>query len=151
MISRYKREIDTGDIDIIILIIIIEDMEAMMQWDNGMMVKNKPTCPYMESEVIISKFCQGISRVLSKWSGLQMAIQNGWGGSDSQQKSQQLVFDIFSWFCQSKGSLSVEELENLLHESMLFSFNTDIEDGSIEEVAEQLMTMHEGCMHGCHT
>jgi len=28
----------------------------------------------------------------------------------------------------------VEDLENLLHECMLFSFNTEIEDGSIEEV-----------------
>ena len=30
--------------------------------------------------------------------------------------------------------LCVEDLENLLHESLLFSFNTEIEDGSIEEV-----------------
>lgn len=28
----------------------------------------------------------------------------------------------------------MEDLENLLHECMLFSFNTEIEDGSIEEV-----------------
>ncbi|XP_021716904.1 pre-rRNA-processing protein TSR2 homolog isoform X2 [Chenopodium quinoa] len=131
-------------------------METLMQWENGMMRKNKPTSisssySYMESEVIMSKFCQGISRVLSEWNGLQMAIQNEWGGHDSNQKSQQLVFDIFSWFCQSKGSLSVEELENFLHETMLFSFNTDIEDGSIEEVAEQLMNMHEGCLNGCYT
>lgn len=28
----------------------------------------------------------------------------------------------------------MEEIENLLHESLLLSFNTEIEDGSIEEV-----------------
>lgn len=28
----------------------------------------------------------------------------------------------------------VEDLENLLHESMLLTFNTEIEDGSIEQV-----------------
>ncbi|XP_021853572.2 uncharacterized protein [Spinacia oleracea] len=126
-------------------------MEAMVQRENGMMIKNKSASPsYTESEVIMSMYCQGISRVLLEWNGLQMAIQNQWGGYDSHQKSQQLVFDIFSWFCKSRGSLYVEELENLLHESMLFSFNTDIEDGSIEEVAEQLMSMHEGCLQGCH-
>ncbi|KAJ6796556.1 pre-rRNA-processing protein TSR2 [Iris pallida] len=31
---------------------------------------------------------------------------------------------------------------------MAASFNTEIEDGSIEEVAEQLMVMHEGCLEG---
>jgi len=30
--------------------------------------------------------------------------------------------------------ITVEEIENLLHESLLLSFNTEIEDGSIEEV-----------------
>ena len=34
----------------------------------------------------------------------------------------------------STASLYVEDVENLLHESLLLSFNTDIEDGSIEEV-----------------
>ncbi|KAM3755079.1 hypothetical protein ACB098_02G012700 [Castanea mollissima] len=76
-----------------------------------------------------------------------MAIQNQWGGHDSLQKSRQLEADIFSWFSQSKALLCVEDLENLLHECMLFSFNTEIEDGSIEEVAEQLMVMHEEYMY----
>ncbi|CAL5421542.1 unnamed protein product [Camellia sinensis] len=46
--------------------------------------------------------------------------------------------------------LHVEDLENLLHESLLLTFNTDIEDGSIEEVAEQLMIMHEEFLQGSH-
>ncbi|KAM4115948.1 hypothetical protein ACJW30_02G013100 [Castanea mollissima] len=90
---------------------------------------------------------EAISLLLSRWNGLQMAIQNQWGGHDSLQKSRQLEADIFSWFSQSKALLCVEDLENLLHECMLFSFNTEIEDGSIEEVAEQLMVMHEEYMY----
>lgn len=35
--------------------------------------------------------------------------------------------------------LRVEDLENLLHERLLLSFNTEIEDGSIEEVLYFLM------------
>ena len=31
--------------------------------------------------------------------------------------------------------LYVEDVENLLHESLLLTFNTEIEDGSIEEVS----------------
>ncbi|XP_059434826.1 uncharacterized protein LOC132167814 [Corylus avellana] len=92
----------------------------------------------------ISSLGEEISFLLSRWNGLQMAVQNQWGGHDSLQKSHQLATDISSWFSQSKARpLCVEDLENLLHESMLFSFNTEIEDGSIEEVAEQLMIMHE--------
>ncbi|EOY05705.1 hypothetical protein QUC31_016646 [Theobroma cacao] len=90
-----------------------------------------------------------ITLLLSRWHGLQMAVQNQWGGHDSFQKSQQLAADIFSWFSQSKA-LQIEDLENLLHESMLLSLNTEIEDGSIEEVAEQLMIMHEEYLHGNH-
>ncbi|KAH7856604.1 hypothetical protein Vadar_003422 [Vaccinium darrowii] len=72
--------------------------------------------------------------LLSRWNGLQMAIQNEWGGHDSLSKSKQLGYDIVTWFSQSKEPPCVEDLENLLHESLLLSFNTDIEDGSIEEV-----------------
>ena len=32
------------------------------------------------------------------------------------------------------GPLYVEDLENLLQESLLLSFNTEIKDGSLEEV-----------------
>ncbi|GAV81845.1 WGG domain-containing protein [Cephalotus follicularis] len=82
----------------------------------------------------VSHFLEVIVLILSRWNGLQMAVQNQWGGRDSLQKSHQLAADILSWFCHSKAPLYVEDLENLLHESMLLCFNTDIEDGSIEEV-----------------
>ncbi|XVE81630.1 hypothetical protein DITRI_Ditri15bG0080600 [Diplodiscus trichospermus] len=81
----------------------------------------------------VSPLLEGITLLLSRWYGLQMAVQNQWGGHDSFQKSQQLAADVFSWFLQSKA-LQIEDLENLLHESMLLSLNTEIEDGSIEEV-----------------
>ncbi|CAL5355760.1 hypothetical protein CsSME_00044524 [Camellia sinensis var. sinensis] len=97
-----------------------------------------------------SVFQEGISMHLSGWNGLQMAIQNKWGGSDSLKKFDQLTSDILSWFSQSKEQLHIEDLENLLHESLLLTFNTDIEDGSIEEVAEQLMIIHEEFLQGSH-
>ncbi|XWS13652.1 hypothetical protein CRYUN_Cryun36dG0056600 [Craigia yunnanensis] len=78
---------------------------------------------------------QGITLLLSRWHGLQMAVQNQWGGHDFFQKSQQLAADVFFWFFQSKA-LQVEDLENLFHESMLLSLKTEIEDGSIEDIAE---------------
>ncbi|KAE9606459.1 hypothetical protein Lal_00014001 [Lupinus albus] len=86
---------------------------------------------------------EGIMLLLSRWYALQIAIKNQWGGSDSLQKSHHLASHIFSLFSTSNAPVPVEDLENMLHESMLLTFNTEIEDGSIEEVAEQLMGMHE--------
>ncbi|KAA0049359.1 pre-rRNA-processing protein TSR2-like protein isoform X2 [Cucumis melo var. makuwa] len=91
----------------------------------------------------VSSLQMAISSVFSRWDGLQMAIENQWGGRDSHQKSLNLVSDVFSWFSYSKPPLYVEDLENLLHETLLLSFNTEIEDGSIEQVAEQLMMIYE--------
>ena len=53
---------------------------------------------------------EGISLLLSRWSALQMAVENEWGGHDSRLKSHQLASDIFSWLTQSKGILIVHNL-----------------------------------------
>ena len=90
---------------------------------------------------------EGISLLLSRWSALQMAVENEWGGHDSRLKSHQLAADIFSWLTQSKEPLYIDDLENMLDEFML-SLNTEIADGSIEEIAEKVMIMLEECLEG---
>ncbi|GAU32514.1 hypothetical protein TSUD_317200 [Trifolium subterraneum] len=92
-------------------------------------------------------FQEGISLVLSRWSALRTAVENEWGGRNSHIKAQQFAADIFSWFTQSKDPLYIDDLETLLDEGAL-SFNLQIEDGSVEEVAEELMIMHEECLSG---
>ncbi|KAI3894726.1 hypothetical protein MKX03_033375 [Papaver bracteatum] len=98
----------------------------------------------------ISVFIEGINLILSRWIGLQLAIKNEWGGRDSRQKSEQFVNDIFSWFSLSKVPLYVDDLEHMLDEKMLLCFNTEIDDGSIEEVAEELIIVYEDCLQGSH-
>lgn len=49
---------------------------------------------------------QRISRVLSGWNALQMAVHNKWGGPDSIHKSHHLYSDIFSSLFQTKGNIS---------------------------------------------
>lgn len=89
----------------------------------------------------------GINLLLSRWSALQIAVENGFGGRDSSQKSQQLPIDLFSLLTQSKEPIYIDDLENMLDEFML-SLNTEIDDGSIEEISEKLMIMHEECLEG---
>nr|XP_010932466.1 pre-rRNA-processing protein TSR2 [Elaeis guineensis] len=103
--------------------------------------------PTLTSESL-SLLREGISLVLSRWTALRMAVENEWGGRDSHRKSEELVSTVLSWFTQSKPPLYIDDLESILDENMVLSFNTEIEDGSIEEVAEQLMIMHEDCLKG---
>ncbi|KAJ1689923.1 hypothetical protein LUZ63_014078 [Rhynchospora breviuscula] len=98
-----------------------------------------------EAAAILS---EGISLVLSRWTALQMAVENQWGGRESRGKADLLVTAIQSWFAQTKPPLYIDDLEGIIYDDMLHSFNTEIEDGSVEEVAEQLMIMHEECLKG---
>ncbi|CAK8539968.1 unnamed protein product [Lathyrus sativus] len=95
----------------------------------------------------VQVFNEGIGLVLSRWSALRTAVENEWGGRDSHLKAQQFAADLLSWFTQSKEPLYIDDLETLLDEGML-SFNLEIQDGSVEEVAEELMIMHEECLDG---
>ena len=93
---------------------------------------------------------RNIGELLSRWGGLQMAVKNKWGGHDSLKKSQELAHDLVHLLSHS-NVITVDEIESFLHESLLLSFNTEMEDGSIEEVAEQLMILHEeNCLHESH-
>ncbi|KAL9327388.1 hypothetical protein ACSQ67_008033 [Phaseolus vulgaris] len=82
----------------------------------------------------IGLFNEGIGLLLFRWSALRTAVENEWGGRESRVKADQLVTDVLSWFTQSK--------EDILDQGML-SLNVEVEDGSVEEVAEKLMVMHE--------
>ncbi|KAL2344414.1 hypothetical protein Fmac_005699 [Flemingia macrophylla] len=95
----------------------------------------------------IGVFSEGIGLVLFRWSALLSAVENEWGGRESRLKADQLASDILSWFTQSKEPLYIDDLEDILDQGML-SLNVEVEDGSIEEVAEKLMVMHEEFLEG---
>ncbi|XP_010917742.1 pre-rRNA-processing protein TSR2 isoform X1 [Elaeis guineensis] len=122
-----------------------KEAEAMDSDDGGGHERPSLAMPTPESLVLLR---EGISLVLSQWTALQMAVRNEWGGRDSGRKSEELASTLLSWFSQSRTRLYVDDLENILDENMVLSFNTTIEDGSVEEIAEQLMIMHEDCLQG---
>lgn len=49
---------------------------------------------------------------------------------------------IISFLVPFSGPLHIEDLENILDENMVLSFNTEIEDGSIEQVKFFLHVHH---------
>lgn len=75
-----------------------------------------------------------------------MAVENKWGGPDSRAKADQLAASILSWFTNSKGPYYYEDLEDMMFDNIYKSLNSNFADGSIGEVAEQFLIMHEECL-----
>ncbi|CAH9072819.1 unnamed protein product [Cuscuta europaea] len=96
----------------------------------------------------VAQLQEGITLVLARWASLQIAVEEEWGGATSREKSDDLAARIFSFFTQSKEKVYIYDLEDILDDVMISSFNTELEDGSIEEVAEKLMIMHAQCAEG---
>ncbi|XP_050211062.1 uncharacterized protein LOC126661279 [Mercurialis annua] len=92
-------------------------------------------------------FQEGLFLTLSRWSALQLAVENEWAGKGSLHLADQLRSDVFFWFTQSKEALYIDDLEEILDRGME-TLNVGVEDGSVEEVAEKLMIMHEECLEG---
>ncbi|VFQ72199.1 unnamed protein product [Cuscuta campestris] len=108
--------------------------------------KNRP--PPQLTAVAAAQFQEGIFLVLSRWTSLQTAVAEEWGGPTSRKKSEDLAVRIFSLFAQSKETLHVYDLEDFLDEFMVSNFSAELQDGSIEEVAEKLTIMHGECAEG---
>ncbi|XP_042041337.1 uncharacterized protein LOC121786782 [Salvia splendens] len=92
-----------------------------------------------------TQFGDGIQMVFSRCAALRMAIENGWGGRDSLHNLQQLGHNLFNFLTQSKDQVYIGDVEDILYEFM-DPLNTEIQDGSVEEVAEKFMVMREECL-----
>ena len=49
---------------------------------------------------------EAIRLVSGRWTALQMAVENQWGGRDSRAKAYQFGESILFWFCRTKGTYS---------------------------------------------
>lgn len=62
---------------------------------------------------------EGIGLVLSRWSALQLAVDNEWGGRSSRLKADQIHSDVLSWFTHSSSGTSCFPLSKILFCSSL--------------------------------
>lgn len=65
-------------------------------------------------------FAEGIGLLLIRWTALQAAVENEWGGRDSRRKAELIVSEIFTWFTQSPGY--VDSIHSSTHLHPFFSF-----------------------------
>ena len=49
-------------------------------------------------------FEEGAYLIFTRWTALQLAVANEWGGSKSAQKAQDLLQDVIGWFYNTKGT-----------------------------------------------
>jgi hypothetical protein len=47
---------------------------------------------------------QGVDAIFTKWTALQLAIDMGWGGQDSEEKGRSLRDEVLDWFYNGKGA-----------------------------------------------
>ncbi|XP_053151639.1 pre-rRNA-processing protein TSR2 homolog isoform X2 [Hemicordylus capensis] len=92
-------------------------------------------------------FSRGIEAVLGSWPVLQIAVDNGFGGAYSQEKSEWMVGAVEQYF-QNNADLEPEEVEDFLAELMNNEFDTMIEDGSLAQVSQQLCLFFSQCQQG---
>ncbi|KAJ2688932.1 rRNA accumulation- protein [Coemansia sp. RSA 1285] len=102
-------------------------------------------------------FIEGVDHVLAKWTALELAVQNGWGGRRSREKRDTMVDEIVEYFDQqvrkktaAVGAVAVEptDVEELLLQVMDEDFSVMLEDQSEKEVARLLCTIFAECRAG---
>ncbi|KAG0587158.1 hypothetical protein KC19_2G144200 [Ceratodon purpureus] len=106
-----------------------------------------PPWPVLSQEAV-SKLASGVHSTFVRWTALQLAVENEWGGRSSSQKAAQLENDVLGWFVHSKARRYIDELEELLDVAMIEQFNVQTEDDSLQVVSEQLFFLHEECSQG---
>mmetsp|Transcript_5252 Transcript_5252/g.12792 ORF Transcript_5252/g.12792 Transcript_5252/m.12792 type:complete len:194 (+) Transcript_5252:342-923(+) len=86
-------------------------------------------------------FEEGCQLVFRRWTALQLAVEHGWGGPQSQEKALDVIDDVADWFYRRKEHYE-DELEDELLAAMSEDFNCDCEDGSPKEVARVLVQLY---------
>ncbi|PRW61414.1 pre-rRNA-processing TSR2 isoform X1 [Chlorella sorokiniana] len=86
-------------------------------------------------------FEEGAALIFTRWTALQLGVQNEWGGSKSTQKAQELLQDVIGWFYNTKDP-EMCDLQELLDEALQLDFNIQAEDDSPYQVARLLVNMH---------
>ena len=91
----------------------------------------------------VQAFHEGLGGLLARWTALQLAITNEWGGADSSKKGDEMYEELLEWFLKRKGGKHAEDLEELLIEILGDDFSVQCEDGSPREVARIACNMYE--------
>ncbi|CAM9706253.1 unnamed protein product [Ectocarpus fasciculatus] len=89
-------------------------------------------------------FQGGVKSALNQWTALRLAVENNWGGGDSERKAALLEEGVMNMF-KTKKEIYKDEVENFLADFLDDSFSTYAEDDSPAQVAMMLVEMFSQC------
>eukprot|EP00752_Nemacystus_decipiens_P009657 g8628.t1 len=89
-------------------------------------------------------FQGGVKSALNQWTALRLAVENNWGGGDSERKAALLEEGLMNLF-KTKKEIYKDEVEDFLADFLDDSFSTYAEDDSPAQVAAMLVEMFAQC------
>ncbi|KAJ7039390.1 Pre-rRNA-processing protein TSR2-domain-containing protein [Mycena alexandri] len=88
-------------------------------------------------------FARGVIARLATWDTLRLAVQEGWGGPGALQKRTWLASVIVDAFEETVPTPDDQYVEEILVQVLADEFDTDLEDGSAEPVALDVVRLWE--------
>eukprot|EP00210_Caulerpa_lentillifera_P008021 g7658.t1 len=95
-----------------------------------------------------NQFEEGVHLILNSWTALRLAVENSWGGPNSLVKQSELAEDLVYWFTLNTKDPDVFKLEEQLLAALLEDFSTQVEDGSLYQVAQRMIDLYTECRNG---
>ncbi|KAF9018134.1 hypothetical protein BDZ89DRAFT_1140209 [Hymenopellis radicata] len=88
-------------------------------------------------------FARGVLARLQTWPTLRLAVQESWGGPNATEKRTWLASVLVDAFEEQADTLDDQYIEEILLQVMSDEFDTQVEDGSAESVALDVVNMWE--------
>lgn len=93
-------------------------------------------------------FIEGLDLIFSRWTALKLAIDNGWGGPNTLEKSIQLKSTIISSFDKKGSKVEQEDIEDLIIDFMNNELCIILEDSSEIQIAQQILSLYKEAISG---
>ncbi|TBU27746.1 Pre-rRNA-processing protein TSR2-domain-containing protein [Dichomitus squalens] len=88
-------------------------------------------------------FARGVIARLAYWPALRIAVDQGWGGPESAEKRTWLASVLVDDFEEQIPKPDLDYVEDRLLQVMADEFDTNLEDGSAEAVAKDVIRLWE--------
>lgn len=89
-------------------------------------------------------FKKAVKYILTEWPSLTLAMENGMGGAQAEQKQ--------AWMCEHIAEMYLKnkdiDLEDYLAEMVNQEFDTIVEDGSLEYNVKWIEKFYKDCLQG---
>ncbi|PVU96057.1 hypothetical protein BB559_002509 [Furculomyces boomerangus] len=96
-------------------------------------------------------FIEGADHIFASWTALELAVQQQWGGPDSQEKRDWMVDVVVEEFGKKGSKIDQEDIEDLLLQIMEDEFECILEDNSASDVSYHLCKIYRECVKGDHS